>query len=89
MSGLAATTKMSRSRGSGPGPAGRNRPKLISRRAESFPEKHPSYLPNFWKNRIDRPVPMSLRMFESLVGDQGFPVDLAVELKIIAAVFRG
>lgn len=54
-----------------------------------FPEKHTAYLPDFWKNRLDPAVPMALRILESLTGDEGFPLELAMEPKVIAAVFKG
>jgi hypothetical protein len=56
---------------------------------EEFPEKHTSYLPDFWKNRLDPAVPMALGIFESLVSDEGFPLDLATEPKTTAAAFEG
>lgn len=54
-----------------------------------FPEKRTAYVPDFWKNRLDPAVPMALRIFESLVGEEGFPLDLAIEPRVIAAVFKG
>jgi hypothetical protein len=53
------------------------------------PEKHTAYLPDFWKNRLDPAVPMALLIFESLVGEGGFPLDLAIEPGVIATVFNG
>ena len=53
------------------------------------PEKHTAYLPDFWKNRLDPAVPMALLIFESLVGEGGFPLDLAIERGVMASVFKG
>lgn len=54
-----------------------------------FPEKHTAYVPDFWKNRLDPAVPMASRILESLVADDGFPLDLTIEPEVITAVFRG
>ena len=56
---------------------------------KDFPQKRTSYLPDFWKNRLDPTVPMALRIFEPLIGDDGFPLDLAIEPKVTAAAFKG
>jgi hypothetical protein len=53
-----------------------------------FPDKRTAYIPDFWKNPLSPAVPIALRIFESLVGDEGFPPDMAVEPKVTAAIFE-
>jgi hypothetical protein len=54
-----------------------------------FPEKRTAYIPDFWKNPLGSAVPMASLIFESLMGDKGFPIDLAIEPKITDEVFKG
>ena len=56
---------------------------------KDFPEKRTAYIPDFWKNPLSPAVPMASLIFESLIGDKGFPLDLAIEPKITEAVFKG
>jgi hypothetical protein len=56
---------------------------------EDFPEKRTAYIPDFWKNPLGPAVPMASLIFESLMGDKGFPIDLAIEPGLTTAVFKG
>jgi hypothetical protein len=56
---------------------------------EDFPEKRTAYLPDFWKTPLSPAMPIASLIFESLMGDHGFPLDLAIEAETTAAVFRG
>ena len=53
------------------------------------PEKRTSYLPDFWKSRLDPAVPIALSISESLISESGFPLDLAIERGVVADVFKG
>jgi hypothetical protein len=53
-----------------------------------FPEKRTAYIPDFWKNRLSPAIPIASLIFESLIGDKGFPLELAIEPKITEAVFK-
>jgi hypothetical protein len=55
---------------------------------KDFAERRTAYIPDFWANPIGPAVPMASLIFESLVGDTGFPLDLAIEPKTTAAVFK-
>jgi hypothetical protein len=54
-----------------------------------FPEKRTAYIPDFWKNSLSPAIPIASLIFESLIGDKEFPLDLAIEPKITEAVFKG
>jgi hypothetical protein len=62
---------------------------LTDKFREVSPEKRTTYLPDFWKNRLDPAVPMALHILESFVSDEGFPMDLAIEPNVIIPLFKG
>jgi hypothetical protein len=52
------------------------------------PEKNTAYIPDFWKNPFDPTVPIALEILNSLVSEKAFPLELAIEPEVTAAVFR-
>jgi hypothetical protein len=56
---------------------------------KDFPEKRTAYIPDFWKNPLGPAIPMAALIFESLIGEKGFPSELAIEPKTTEAVFKG
>jgi hypothetical protein len=54
---------------------------------KDFPEKRTAYVPDFWNTPLRLAIPTALWVLESLVGGSGFPLDVAVEPRITAAVF--
>jgi hypothetical protein len=54
-----------------------------------FPEKRTAYLPDFWNTPLRGAIPMAIKVFEALVSRTGFPLELAVEPTVTAAIFEG
>jgi hypothetical protein len=54
-----------------------------------FPEKRTAYLPDFWKSPLNPAVPMAEVIFDSLMSEEGLPLDLAIELKVATTLFKG
>jgi hypothetical protein len=53
------------------------------------PKKFLMYRPDFWATRLALVAPIAERIYDTLVGRAGFPMELALEPEVTKAIFAG